>query len=94
MNIIRTAGINEIIKQAPNSRSVGQAQLINALVKIDEAATNKDGPVFIYSYVPLNDEQKFAPNVMLMDIDEEEPPEEQEEIIINEDTIVTTVPNR
>ena len=94
MNIIRTAGINEIIKQAPNSRSVGQAQLINALVKIDEAATNKDGPVFIYSYVPLNDEQKFAPNVMLMDIDEEEPPEEQEEITINEDTIVTTVPNR
>lgn len=94
MNIIRTAGINEIIKQAPNSRSVGQAQLINALVKIDEAATNKDGPVFIYSYVPLNAEQKFAPNVMLQDIEEDEPEEEEEEIFINADNIPTKIPER
>lgn len=94
MNIIRTAGINEIIKQAPNSRSVGQAQLINALVKIDEAATNKDGPVFIYSYVPLNAEQKFAPNVMLQDIEEDEPEEEEEEIFINADNIPTKLPER
>lgn len=95
MNIIRSAGINEIIKQAPNSRSVGQAQLINALVKIDEAAANKDGPVFIYSYVPLNDEQKFAPNVLLMsNSEEEEPEEEQEEITINEHTILAPVSKR
>ena len=26
-----------------------------------------DGPVFIYCYVPLNDEQKNAPNVMEVD---------------------------
>lgn len=95
MNIIRNAGINEIIKQAPNSRSVGQAQLINALVKIDEAAADKKGPVFIYSYVPLNDEQKFAPNVLLMnDVEEEEPEEEKEEIVINEKTILTSVSNQ
>ena len=63
MNIIRSAAINEIIQKAPNSKSVGQAQLINSLVKIDESAANKEGPVFIYSYVPLNAEQEFAPNV-------------------------------
>lgn len=96
MNIIRNASINEIVKQAPNSRSVGQAQLINALVKIDETAADKNGPVFIYSYVPLNDEQKFAPNVLLMSTEEMEELEEddKEDIIINEDTILTSVSDR
>ena len=64
MNLIRTASINKITHEAPNSKSVGQAQLINALVKIDETASDKSGPVFIYSYVPLNDEQAFAPNIL------------------------------
>lgn len=97
MSIIRNAGINEIIKQAPSSRSVGQAQLINALVKIDEASANKEGPVFIYSYVPLNEEQKFAPNVVLPNteieqLQDDEP--EEEEIIIDERAIPTSIPKK
>ena len=63
MNIIRTAAINDMVHKAPDSNSVGQSQLINALGKLDEKATKKEGPVFIYSYVPLNEEQKYAPNV-------------------------------
>ena len=82
MNLIRTAAINEIIHKAPNSKSVGQAQLINSLIKIDEAVSNKTGPVFIYTYVPLNEEQKFAPNVMLQPMNQiTEEPEKQEEIL-------------
>ena len=96
MNIIRNAGINEIIKQAPNSRSVGQAQLINALAKLDEDTANKKGPVFIYSYVPLNDEQKFAPNVMLdPNIEQLQDGQPEEEAIeINEELISQTIPAR
>lgn len=77
MNLIRTAAINAIIQKAPNSNSVGQAQLINALGKLDEKAMKKEGPVFIYSYVPLNSEQKEAPNIRkvnkygLADLEEE-----------------------
>ena len=63
MNIIRNAAINEMVHKAPNSNSVGQSQLINALGKLDEKAAKNEGPVFIYSYVPLNDELKYAPNV-------------------------------
>ena len=63
MNIIRTAAINDMVHKAPDSNSVGQSQLINALGKLDEKSTKKEGPVFIYSYVPLNQEQKYAPNV-------------------------------
>lgn len=67
MQIIRSAAINEMVQKAPNSRSVGQSQLINALQKLDEQASHKEGPVFIYSYVPLNTEQKAAPNVRICD---------------------------
>lgn len=63
MNVIRTAAINEAIQKAPNSNSVGLAQLLNTLTKIDEKSTKKDGPAFIYCYVPLNTEQKEAPNI-------------------------------
>lgn len=69
MNIIRTAAINKMVSKAPNSNSVGQSQLINALQKLDEKAAHKEGPVFIYSYVPLNREQKQAPNVRTVDTD-------------------------
>lgn len=93
MNLIRNASINEIIHKAPNSKSVGQAQLINALVKIDEMASNKTGPVFIYSYVPLNDEQKFAPNIALTPIESnlEEP---EEEITLDDIEIFKDIPAR
>lgn len=67
MNIIRNAAINDMVHKAPDSNSVGQSQLINALGKLDEKSTKKEGPVFIYSYVPLNDEQKYAPNVRTVD---------------------------
>jgi hypothetical protein len=89
MNLIRNASINEIIHKAPNSKSVGQAQLINALVKIDEMAVNKNGPVFIYSYVPLSEEQKFAPNVALTEVKQEEP---EEEITLDGIEISTEIP--
>jgi hypothetical protein len=69
MNLIRTAAINDIIQQAPNSKSVGQAQLINSLLKLEEASSTKEGPIFIYCYVPLNEEQKFAPNTQITNPD-------------------------
>lgn len=90
MSLIRNASINEIIHKAPNSKSVGQAQLINALVKIDESAANKNGPVFIYTYVPLNNEQKYAPNVSLRGIEQMEEPEE--EVTLDGIEIPTEIP--
>lgn len=67
MAIIRGAAINEMVHKAPNSNSVGQSQLINALQKLDERDNQKEGPAFIYCYVPLNGQQKYAPNVRQID---------------------------
>ena len=66
-DLIRKAAITDIIRKAPGSKSVGQAQLINSLLKVEEQSVNKDGPVFVYCYVPLNNEQKFSPNVLEVD---------------------------
>ena len=83
MSLIRTAAINDIIQQAPNSKSVGQAQLINSLIKLEEASSSKEGPTFIYCYVPLNEEQKNAPNVQFVHADGS-PLDDGEEIIEEE----------
>lgn len=69
MSIIRNSAINAMVAAAPGSTSVGQSQLINALDKINEKETHKEGPAFIYCYVPLNEEQKEAPNVRKVNAD-------------------------
>jgi len=68
MNIIRKAALNEMVQNAPHSNSVGQSQLINAITKLDDKSSKKEGPAFIYSYVPLNTAQKEAPNIRKVDI--------------------------
>lgn len=67
MRVIRESQINRIIQDAGESRSVGQAQLLSTLQKVSDDDKEADGPVFIYSYVPLNDEQMFAPNIQEVD---------------------------
>ena len=67
MRVIRESSINKIIADAGTSHSVGQAQLISALQKVADDDKEADGPVFIYCYVPLNDEQMHAPNVQEVD---------------------------
>lgn len=69
MTIIRTSQMNKIVQESSSSRSVGQAQLLGALQKMDNDDGEADGPVFIYCHVPLNAEQKFAPNVFEVDED-------------------------
>ena len=63
MEIIRKAAMNELFANAGDSNSVGKAQLLNAISKYDEDNSVKDGPIFIYTYVPLNSEQEKATNV-------------------------------
>lgn len=67
MDLIRSSQLNKMVQDSARSRSVGQSQLMNALIKMDDNAGKKEGPTFIYCYVPLSDEQSFAPNVMTCD---------------------------
>lgn len=47
-------------------RSVGRAQIINTLDKINDGVSTKDGPIFIYSYVPPDEQQKQAENIQIL----------------------------
>jgi hypothetical protein len=69
--IMQSTELAKLTANISSSRSVGQAQLISALDRMqsnksDQTAT---GPAFIYTYVPLNNEQKEAPNVQLLQED-------------------------
>lgn len=67
MDIIRKQQVNQIVSGASSNHSVGQAQLLNTLTKIDEDNDESDGPVFIYCHVPLSEDQSHAPNVIETD---------------------------
>lgn len=52
-----------------NQRSVGTAQILNALDKVISGGDTRSGPAFIYTYVPLNEQERNAPNVVELNHD-------------------------
>ena len=67
---IKSAELRKIITDINSSKSVGQAQIINSLAKMLEGEDKRNtGPIFIYSYVPLTDEQAQASNVQTLSTD-------------------------
>lgn len=64
LKLLQRASLQKMLKNIENSKSTGQAQLIQQLQKYLETTTlNDTGPAFIYAYVPLSKEQEQAPNV-------------------------------
>lgn len=61
--LLSNTELNKMLSGISDSHSVGQAQLINTLSKLDADTDTKEGPIFIYTYVPLNKEQDKAENV-------------------------------
>lgn len=61
--IYKEAQQRKLISRATtHDKSVGTAQMINALGKSMENEASKTGSIIIYSYVPLNDKEENAPN--------------------------------
>lgn len=69
ISIIQESELKKMIKDISSSRSVGQAQLMNTLAKLGESHAIKEGPIFIYSYIPLNPQQEQAENVKILEFD-------------------------
>lgn len=81
--ILTQTELRKLASDVSDSRSVGQAQLINAMSKLTDVKTTKEGPIFIYTYVPLSNSQKKASNVRIAEEDyfEAEETEETQQII-------------
>lgn len=89
--ILTQSELRKLASDVSDSRSVGQAQLINAMSKLTDTKSTKEGPVFIYTYVPLSTSQMKASNVQIANHDLfdkpefTEEPEEEQELELDED---------
>lgn len=64
-SILAQTELRKLAQDVSDSRSVGQAQLINAMSKLTDTKSTKEGPIFIYTYVPLSKNQLQAENVVI-----------------------------
>jgi hypothetical protein len=67
--LMQQSSIMKMMKDIDQSKSTGQAQLLNTLIQQTSQSKKKDGPIFIYSYIPLNEEETYAPNVQTLQSD-------------------------
>lgn len=71
VQILRDSEVKKLMKDVSNKKGqVGTAQLITALDKVGIKTQKKnDGPIFIYTYIPLNASEQQAENVITLDKD-------------------------
>ena len=67
--ILQQAEFRSILLNTARDNSAGRAQLINAMMSVNNKQQKKEGPIVIYSYVPLNDQQIKADNVEINEKD-------------------------
>ena len=56
-----------MLNTVDTNKNTGQAQLLNTLLNRNKSSDKKEGPVFIYTQVPLNDQERKAANVHIAD---------------------------
>ena len=61
--ILQQAEFRSILLNTTRENSVGRAQLINAMMSVSNKQSKKEGPIVIYSYIPLNEQQLKASNI-------------------------------
>lgn len=61
--LLQQAEFRSILLNTARDNSAGRAQLINAMMSVNQKQTKKEGPIVIYSYIPLNNQQMKAPNI-------------------------------
>lgn len=68
--LLQQAEFRSILLNTARDNSAGRAQLINAMLSVTNKQQKKEGPIVIYSYIPLNEQQMKAPNI---EINEKDP---------------------
>ena len=67
--LLQEAEFRSILLNTARDNSAGRAQLINAMLSVSQKQNKKEGPIVIYSYVPLNEEQAKSDNYETNDDD-------------------------
>lgn len=58
-----------MLNTVDTNKNTGQAQLLNTLLNRSKSSDRKEGPVFIYTQVPLNNQEQKARNVVILNED-------------------------
>lgn len=66
MDMLKRSKVAVMLKDVDTNKNTGQAQLLNTLLNQTKGVERKEGPVFIYTQVPLNDQERHADNVREM----------------------------
>lgn len=69
MDMLKKSKVAVMLNQVDTNKNTGQAQLLNTLLNQTKGSDKKEGPVFIYTYVPLNDQEVNAGNVVIANED-------------------------
>lgn len=63
MDLLKRAKVSTMLSTVDTNKNTGQAQLLNTLLNQTKNTDRKEGPVFIYTHIPLNNQEEHAPNV-------------------------------
>jgi hypothetical protein len=69
MDMLKKAKVAIMLSGVDTNKNTGQAQLLNTLLNQTKTSDKKEGPVFIYTQVPLNDQELRARNVVKLNED-------------------------
>lgn len=66
MEMLEKSKAAVMLKTIDSNKNTGQAQLLNTLLNRSNTRDKKEGPVFIYTQVPLNPQEQGAENVHII----------------------------
>lgn len=65
MDMLKRSKVALMLKDVDTNKNTGQAQLLNTLLNQTKETNKKEGPVFIYTQIPLNSEEQYAGNTRI-----------------------------
>ena len=65
MELLKKSKVAKMLNTVDTNKNTGQAQLLNTLLNQTKTEDRKDGPVFIYTQVPLNNQEKGAAHTVI-----------------------------
>lgn len=68
LELLKQQKVAAMLRESDSNRNVGQAQLLNTLLNQTKRSDKKEGPVFVYCWVPLNENEQHATNVEVQDV--------------------------
>ena len=63
LDMLKKSKVALMLSTVDSNKNTGQAQLLNTLLNQTKTDERKEGPVFIYTHVPLNSQEQGASNV-------------------------------